>query len=569
MDYNKVFNTWLNFKDLDLSLRAELESIKDNEEEKIMRFSKDLEFGTGGLRGIMGAGSNNMNIYTVRRATAGLAKYLVDSGKSDKCVAIAYDSRNNSALFAKDTALVLAKHGVKAYLFDALRPTPELSFAVRKLKCAAGVVITASHNPKEYNGYKAYGEDGAQVINEAADAITKNMESIDPFSVLPMDEHEAMEKGLLIYISKEVDEAYYEVILAHSINKYYIKRANLKIIYTPFHGAGNIPVREIIKRCGNNLLVVPEQEMPDGNFPTVASPNPENFEGFALAIEKARQENANLIIGTDPDSDRVGVVIKNDDGEYIPLTGNQTGALLTEYMLSEMKKNGTLPKNAVVIKTVVTNEITRKITENYGVELIDVLTGFKFIAEKIREYENTKEKTYILGFEESYGYLPGTYVRDKDAVCASMLIIEMACRYALEGMTLYNGLNELYKKYGRFGEYGESRYFRGIDGMEKISKIMQSLRSNPPHSIAGSPVVSYKDIECGIEYDLKEGTEKPLELPKSNVLRYVTEDNTFLAFRPSGTEPKFKIYAGFFSDKHEEKTTAIKKTIEELIGGNK
>lgn len=568
MNYRDKYNAWLNFKDLDPGLREELETIKDNDEEIKMRFASDLEFGTGGIRGIMGAGTNNMNIYTVRRATAGLARFLLDSGTPGKGVVIAFDSRHNSQSFAKETALTLAACGVKTYLFRSLRPTPLLSFAVRFLSCAAGVMVTASHNPKEYNGYKVYGDDGGQVIFEAADAIMKNMEAIGHFDVKPMNEDKAAEAGLLVYVGKEVDEAFYNAILEQSIDKDCIAKANLKVIYTPYHGAGNIPVREVLKRRGLDLIVVPEQEKPDGDFPTVKSPNPENPEGFALAIELAKKENSDLIIGTDPDSDRVGVIIRNDKGEYVPLTGNQTGALLTEYMLGAKEKSGTLPENAVVIKTIVTNEIIRRITDFYGVELVDVLTGFKYIAEKIREYEKTNEKTFVLGFEESYGYLPGSYVRDKDAVCASMLIIEMASSYALRRMTLFDGLKELTEKYGNFGEYGESLYFRGVDAIDKIQNLMERLRTNPPQEISGSRVVSYIDVKAGKEYSIVDGTEKAIDLPKSDVLRFVTEDKTFIAFRPSGTEPKFKIYAGFIMDEHEKKIEALKKSIKELLGGD-
>lgn len=566
MNYIDKYNSWLEFADSEI--KKELEDIKGNDNEIKERFALELEFGTGGLRGIMGAGTNRMNIYTVRRATCGLAKYIKKTGAQDKGVAIAYDSRHNSQLFALEAAKVLAREGVKAYLFDALRPTPELSFAVRHLSCAAGIVVTASHNPKEYNGYKVYGEDGGQVVFEAADAITEYISTLNIFKdVDAMDEQEAIDKGLLTYIGAEVDEAFYAAVLNEAINPECAAKSDLKIVYTPFHGAGNIPVREILRRIGiKNVIVVPEQELPDGDFPTVKSPNPENPEGFALAIELAKKENCSLIIGTDPDADRTGIIVRNTSGEYIALTGNQTGALIVEYVLSQRKEKGTLPQNAVVIKTIVTNEIINRITEFYAVELVDVLTGFKYIAEKIKEYEQTGEKAYVFGFEESYGYLPGTYVRDKDAVGASMLIASMAAWYGARGMSLYDGLCEIYEKYGHYGEWTDNIYFEGIDGMEKINAIMERLRENAPKEIGGSAVTAYMDVQKGFRYDALKNERVQIDLPESNVLRYETEDGSFIAFRPSGTEPKFKVYAGFVSENHEDKKKKIEADIRKLIG---
>ncbi len=567
MTYTEKFEKWIKSDKLDEKSRAELLAIRGNEDEMKMRMERDMEFGTGGLRGIMRVGSNGMNVYTVRHASCALAKYLSDN-KLSGGVAIAFDSRNNSALFAIEAAKTLAFYGIKTYIFDSLRPTPELSFAVRFLKCSAGIVVTASHNPKEYNGYKVYGDDGAQVVFEAADAIMKNMNETDILEdVHTADEKEAREKGLINTIGAEVDEAFYKAVASVAINPEVIKKANLSFVYTPFHGAGNIPVREVLRRAGvQNIEVVKEQEMPDGNFPTVKSPNPENPEGFALAIKLAKEKNIDLIIGTDPDSDRVGLIVRDKDGNYVPLTGNQTGALLVNYVLSQKKETGTLPQNAAVIKTIVTNEISDKICAHYGADVFNVLTGFKFIAEKIKEFEESGSHTYVFGFEESYGYLPGTYVRDKDAVGASLLIAEMASYYKLRGMSVYDGLCELFEKFGHFGEWVDNIYFEGVDGMERIAAIMNKLRENAPDIVGGSRVVRYSDVLKGVTYNIQNKTEEKLSLPSSNVLRFVTEDGTFIAFRPSGTEPKFKIYTGFVCDDHETKKEALKKDIYALIG---
>mgnify|MGYP004717861253 CR=1 FL=1 len=567
MTYTEKFEKWIKSDKLDEKSRAELLAIRGNEDEMKMRMERDMEFGTGGLRGIMRAGSNGMNVYTVRHASCALAKYLSDN-KLSGGVAIAFDSRNNSALFAIEAAKTLAFYGIKTYIFDSLRPTPELSFAVRFLKCSAGIVVTASHNPKEYNGYKVYGDDGAQVVFEAADAIMKNMNETDILEdVHTADEKEAREKGLINTIGAEVDEAFYKAVASVAINPEVIKKANLSFVYTPFHGAGNIPVREVLRRAGvQNIEVVKEQEMPDGNFPTVKSPNPENPEGFALAIKLAKEKNIDIIIGTDPDSDRVGLIVRDKDGNYVPLTGNQTGALLVNYVLSQKKETGTLPQNAAVIKTIVTNEISDKICAHYGADVFNVLTGFKFIAEKIKEFEESGSHTYVFGFEESYGYLPGTYVRDKDAVGASLLIAEMASYYKLRGMSVYDGLCELFEKFGHFGEWVDNIYFEGVDGMERIAAIMNKLRENAPDIVGGSRVVRYSDVLKGVTYNIQNKTEEKLSLPSSNVLRFVTEDGTFIAFRPSGTEPKFKIYTGFVCDDHETKKEALKKDIYALIG---
>jgi len=570
MTYLEKYKKWMDYEGLDKTLKSELIEIENNENEIKERFFADLEFGTGGLRGILGAGAGRMNIYTVRQATQGLALYLLEKGLEDKGVVIAYDSRNFSVEFAHEAARVLAANGVLAYVFDELRPTPELSFAVRYLKCAAGIVITASHNPAKYNGYKVYGDDGGQVTADAADTIIKKINDLDIFAdVLVMDENEAVNNGLIKTIGEEVDNEFYKCVMAESINKEAITKAadNFKIVYTPFHGAGNKPVRKVLSMMGfKHVFVVPEQEKPDGNFPTVKSPNPEDKEGFYLAIELAKRENIDLIIGTDPDSDRVGVLVRNKDGEFIALTGNQTGVLLTEYVLSQKRAKGIMPENPVLIKTIVTTEMIRAITDEYNVELMDVLTGFKYIADKVLEFEQKGDKSYVFGFEESYGYMPGSYVRDKDAVCSSMLIAEMAAWYSLKGKSLYDALNELYEKYGNYKEWVKNIYIEGVDGIEKIAGMMENLRKNLPTEIGLSKVSAYSDYKEGLRHDLLTGKSEPTNLPTSNVLRFELEDKTWIAFRPSGTEPKFKIYAGVVSKgDNSDKIKAIEKSVDMLL----
>ncbi|MBE7016027.1 MAG: phospho-sugar mutase [Ruminococcaceae bacterium] len=520
MDSKKEYLKWLEKSDeatkKELSAMTE-DDIKEN-------FFRDLEFGTGGLRGIMAAGINRMNIYTVRKATQGLAMEVLDSGDAkDKGVVVAYDSRNNSALFAKEAANVLCANGIKTYLFDSLRPTPELSFAVRYLGCARGIVITASHNPKEYNGYKVYGEDGGQIPPETADKIIKYISEVDVFDGVKL-----CDDAQPIIVGKEVDDAFIAAIKEQSYN--ISIPDDFKMIYTPIHGSGNIPVRRILEEIGvKNLFVVPEQEKPDGNFPSVVSPNPENAEAFTIAVKYAKEQGADLIIGTDPDSDRIGVVVKDSKGEYVVFTGNQTGALLCEYILRKAKEAGTLPEKATVVKTIVTTEMVKPICDAYGATLVDVLTGFKFIGEKIMEYELEGDKErYMLGFEESYGYLKGTYARDKDAVVAAMLITEMAADYKKSGKTLYDALMDLYKEYGFFRESLETKTLTGIEGMEMIKKIMKKFRENE------LPV----PVERLIDY--KDGVDG---LPPSDVLKFFIKDGWF-AVRPSGTEPKIKFYFG-------------------------
>ncbi len=558
MDYLKEYEKWLAYDGLDTDLREELKTISNPEQIREL-FSKELEFGTAGLRGIMGAGTNRMNVHVVRKTTQGLASYIIEEGKEEKGVVIAYDSRNNSYEFARESARVLSANNVKVYLFESLRPTPMLSFAVRHLGCAAGIVITASHNPKEYNGYKVYGEDGGQAANELANAIQKKIEQTDIFADV---KYNTDDSGIIM-IGKEVDEEYYKKAEDVIIDRDVINKASdLKFVYTPFHGSGNVPVREILKRTGfTNVSVVKEQELPDGDFPTVASPNPENIEGFALAIELAKKEKADLIIGTDPDADRVGLVAKTSDGTFKVITGNQLGALLTQYILDRKKETNTLPQNPVIITTIVSSRLAEKIAKSYNAEVCDVLTGFKYIADKIHEYEQTKEKTYLLGFEESYGYLPVTHVRDKDAVVASLLIAEMAAYYSLKNMTLHDALAEIFEKYGTYRELTVNIQSEGVDGIEKIANAMKSLRENLPQSFMGVKVKTYSDYLEGKTVDIKTGEETKTGLPSSNVLRFILEDETFIAFRPSGTEPKFKIYVGVVDKNPEDFANAAKELI--------
>ena len=571
MNYMDKYEEWCKVPDLDADLKEELAAIRGNDTEIKERFQNDLEFGTAGLRGIIGAGTNRMNRYTVCRATQGIAEYIKAQGEEAKGVAIAYDCRHKSDFFAMESAKVLAANGIKAYLFDELRPTPELSFAIRYLGCAAGINITASHNPKEYNGYKAYGPDGGQIANAFADTVIESIDSIGYFDgILSMDEQEAKEKGLLQIIAQEVDDAFLAQVFSQRINPDVVQEAkDLKIIYTPFHGAGNKSVRKILDMCGfTNVMVVKEQEQPDGDFPTVASPNPENKEGFEIAIRMAKEQGVDLIIGTDPDSDRVGVVVRNGD-EYEVLTGNQTGALLGDYILSQRRAKGTMPHDPFLVKTVVTSEMIRSIAKAYDVEVMETLTGFKYIAEKIKEFDDTDKKRYVFGFEESYGYLIGTYARDKDAVVATMLICEMAAYYHTKGMNLYEALQALFRKYDYFAESVKNIYRTGVDGVAEIQAMMEKVRSNIPTTIGTLPVLAYRDYSVDKRVDLVNGTEAPLGLPKSNVLYFELGNGTFAALRPSGTEPKFKLYFsahGKTKEESEDTLSMMQQAFDEIFG---
>lgn len=544
MNYSEKYRNWLQSDIINEETKNELRNIKDDKEIED-RFYKDLEFGTGGLRGIIGAGTNRMNIYTVSKATQGFANYLTEAFENPS-VAIAYDSRNMSKEFAKATALTLAANNIKVYLYEGLRPTPVLSFTVRHLNCTGGVVITASHNPKEYNGYKVYDEFGGQVTDLKAKKIIDFVNNINDFSEIKnITEEEAIEKGLLNYIGEDVDKAYIEKVKGLTIREDLVKdnAKDLKIIYTPIHGSGNIPVRRVLNELGyENLTVVKEQELPNGNFPTAPYPNPEDPKVFEIALNMAKEENPDIIFGTDPDCDRIGVVVKDSDGEYKVLTGNQTGLLLTDYILSSLKETGKLPENGVVIKTIVTTEGAREIANHYGVEIIDVLTGFKYIGEKIREFKESNEKTYLFGFEESYGYLAGDFVRDKDAVIAGMLISEMTLYYKKKGLSLAEGLNALYEKFGFFKEELVSIELKGKEGQEKIATCIDSLRNAAITEIGNVKVRTKLDYKLSTEENLIENTKTNIELPKSNVLKFILENGSSFVVRPSGTEPKMKVY---------------------------
>lgn len=573
MDYLEKYEFWLTSEAFDDKTKEELEAIRGNEKEIKERFYKDLEFGTGGLRGIIGAGTNRMNRYTVGKATQGLASYILKNNPdgAEMGVAIAYDSRNMSPEFAENAALVLNANGIKAYIFDELRPTPELSYAVRTLGCTAGIVVTASHNPPEYNGYKVYWADGAQVVAPRDRGIIEEVNAITDFSrVKTMDKEEAVKAGLFNVIGSAIDDGFVKAIMEQAVRPEEVKQAeDMVIVYTPLHGTGNKPVRRVLKEAGfKNVFVVPEQELPDKNFSTVGYPNPEDPKAFTLAIELAKKKNADIIVGTDPDADRIGVVIRDNDGGYSVMTGNMTGALLTEYVLSGRKEKGRLPSDAAVIKTIVTTEMVRAISENYGAELLEVLTGFKFIGEKIKQFEEDHSKTFVFGFEESYGCLAGTYARDKDAVGAAMLVCEMAAYYKNRGMTLYDALNELYRKYGVYREGVKSVTLKGIDGAEQIQKIMAYLRSNTPKEFAGYRTVWKKDYKTKEFVNMVTGEKAESSLPVSDVLYYNLEDGAWLCVRPSGTEPKIKFYMGVKGDSLKEaeaKVSDMEKAVDELL----
>lgn len=572
MGYRDEYQSWLDRFSADEKLVAELKSIT-NEKEIEDRFYTDLSFGTAGMRGVLGMGRNRMNIYTVRRASFGLADYLLNAGIADAGVVIAYDSRNMSSEFAKEAALSLAARGVKAFLFDALRPVPVLSFAVRHLGTAAGIVITASHNPPQYNGYKVYAADGAQLGPEAADAVTVAIRSLSYFDLKPMAEEEAMEKGLLTIVgNKEVDDAYIEMIKGLSLRPELLqeKGKELSIVYTPLHGSGNVPVRRMLKELGvTHVAVVKEQEMPDGNFPTVKAPNPEDPNAFTLAIPLARQTGATVVFGTDPDCDRMGVAVLDKEGVFHTLTGNQIGCLLLSHVLSSRKQNGTLPANGAAVKSIVSTELARAICADYGVTLFDVLTGFKFIGEKIQQFEETGNYQFMFGFEESFGFLSGTRVRDKDGVNASLLLCEAACAADAEGVTLYDKLQQLFEKYGYFTEKVVSVTLPGIDGVQRMKDIMAALRTQPPKVLAGLQVTAFRDYLKGTRLDIATGEEKELGLPKADVLYFELENGNWMCIRPSGTEPKIKLYIntrGTTEEAANQLNDQLKAASEALIG---
>lgn len=545
MNYRDAYESWLRRFAKDEATVAELKSIAQDEQEIEDRFYTELAFGTGGLRGVLGMGTNRMNVYNVRRATMGLAKYLIDQGIADRGVTVAYDSRNMSDVFARQTALTLAAAGVKAYLFDSLRPVPVLSYSVRHLHAAGGVIITASHNPPKYNGYKVYGEDGAQIGLEAADAITKYIRSLQYEQCAPMAEDEAREKGLLQIIgAKEVDDDYIRMIKGLALRPELLEKRgkDLNIVYTPLHGSGNVPVRRMLQEVGvTHVTVVPEQEKPDGNFPTVTAPNPEDPAAFRLAIPLAEKVGASVVFGTDPDCDRLGAAVRDGAGVFHTLTGNQIACLMLYHILTSLKEKGTLPKNGAVVKSVVSTELARAICDDFGVAMVEVLTGFKFIGEKIQQFEETGSHTFLFGFEESFGYLSGTQVRDKDGVNASLLLCEAACACMDRGETLYDALQAIYRRYGYYQERGVSVTLPGKDGAEKIQRMMTAMRANPPKALAGVRVLAVRDFLRGARVDAS-GAETALDFPHSNVLYFELEGGNWVCVRPSGTEPKIKLY---------------------------
>ncbi|NOU95066.1 phospho-sugar mutase [Paenibacillus sp. LMG 31456] len=529
------YQLWMNDPAIDDNTKLELKGIANEPKEIEDRFYRDLEFGTGGLRGVIGAGTNRINLYTVGRATQGLAQFIKKSQKSSPSAVIAYDSRNQSPEFALEAAKVLAGNGIKAYVFESLRPTPELSYAVRALKADAGIVVTASHNPPEYNGYKVYGADGGQLVPEQAEQVIAEIQKVQSFSDVQRETRlQAETKGLLQWVGQDLDESYTQAVTAVSLNSDIVKQMsdNFRIVFTPLHGAGNLSVRAVLQAIGfEQVSVVAEQELPDAKFSTVKSPNPEEKDAFSLAIRLAKQVDADIIIGTDPDCDRMGAVVKDADGEYFVLTGNQSGAIMVDYLLSSLKQRQALPQNGVVIKTIVTSEMGAAVAEHYGVETLNTLTGFKYIGEKMTQFEATKEAEFLFGYEESYGYLAGNYARDKDAVIASMLICEAAAYYKNQGKTLYEVLQELYERHGYFLEKLESRTLKGKDGVEQIQAIMEDWRSEPPVEINGQQVAKVEDFSLGL-----------YGLPIENVLKYTLADNSWFCLRPSGTEPKIKVY---------------------------
>lgn len=573
MDYKEIYESWLANPYFDEDTKAELLSIKTDDKEIKERFYKDLEFGTAGLRGIIGAGTNRMNIYTVRKTTQGLANYIKKQNGESKGVAIAFDSRRMSPEFAAEAALCLSANGIKAYLFESLRPTPELSFAVRELGCIAGINITASHNPPEYNGYKVYWEDGAQITPPHDSGIMGEVQAVTDYNdVLTMDKDDAIAKGLCTIIGKDIDDKYIARLKEQVKHPEAIKAMGkeLKIVYTPLHGTGNIPARRILKELGfENVYVVPEQELPDGEFPTVGYPNPEADEAFVLGLKLAKEVDADLVLATDPDADRLGVRVKDKNGKYHNLTGNMSGCLLAEYTISQIQAlNGKLPEDGALIKTIVTTNMADAIAKSYNIRLIECLTGFKYIGQQILGFETTGKGTYLFGFEESYGCLIGTHARDKDAIVATMALCEAAAFYKTQGKTLWDAMIDMYEKYGYYLDDVKSISLSGIEGLAKIQSIMETLRSNPPKEIAGLTVMSARDYKKDEVVDTQTGAVSSTGLPSSNVLYYDLTDDAWLCVRPSGTEPKIKFYYGIKGTSMEDayaKSAAVNEALESLI----
>ena len=561
MDYFEKYQQWIASDYFDENTKKELQSLNGNDNEIMDRFFKDLEFGTGGLRGVLGAGSNRMNIYTVRRATQGLANYIISQKGESKGVAIAYDSRNMSVEFAKTAALCLAANNIKAYVFDSLRPTPELSFALRHLGCIAGIVITASHNPAEYNGYKVYWEDGAQITYPKDVEIIAEVNKITDYSTCKtMEEEAAIKVGLLQMIGKEIDDLYMAELKKLVVNPVGEIGKEFKIVYTPLNGTGNIPVRRILKEIGfENVYVVPEQEMPDGNFTTVGYPNPEDPKVFTLAKKLADEVGADIILATDPDADRLGVVVRDDHGEWVLLNGNMSGCIIAEYVFSQKAEQGILPDNAALIKTIVSGNMSDQIAKHYNARLIEVLTGFKYIGEQIKLFEETGSNTYVFGYEESYGCLVGTHSRDKDAVNAVMTFCEAAAYYKSKGITIYQQLQNMFKQYGYYKEGLVSVTLKGIEGMTKIKEIMDGYRVNPPKMAGDYKVLKIRDYQEDTITDLETGAITPTGLPKSDVLYFDMSDDAWCAVRPSGTEPKIKFYFGVKGEDEMDATAKLDK----------
>ena len=574
-DYKAIYEEWLSNPYFDQETKEELRAIRADEKEIKERFYMDLEFGTAGLRGVIGAGINRMNIYTVRRATQGLADYILEQGGAERGVAIAYDSRRMSPEFSDEAARTLAANGIKAYRFESLRPTPELSFAVRELGCIAGINITASHNPPEYNGYKVYWEDGAQFTPPHDKGVTEKVMAITDLSaVRTMSREEAEASGLYVTIGAEIDDKYIAQVKAQVVNQAAIDRMQdqISIVYTPLHGTGNIPARRVMKELGfEHVYVVPEQELPDGNFPTVSYPNPE--EAFELGLKLAKEKNADLVLATDPDADRLGVYVKDDkSSKYIPLTGNMSGALLCDYVLSQKQANGQIPADGQVVKSIVTTNLVDAVAAHYGAELIEVLTGFKWIGKQILKNEQEGKGTYLFGMEESYGCLIGSYARDKDAISATAALCEAAAYYKEKGMTLWDAMIAMYEKYGYYKDAVQAISLKGIEGLEKIQKIMEYFRNNTPAEFAGSKVISVRDYKADTIRDMASGEVKPTGLPSSNVLYYDLEDQAWLCVRPSGTEPKIKFYYGVkgtsladADEKSEKLGQAVQKLVEPML----
>ncbi|MHA4261909.1 phospho-sugar mutase [Bacillus cereus] len=550
MNWKQEFSRWLSYAQLDAELKEQLENMKQDEKKIEDSFYKNLEFGTGGMRGELGAGTNRLNVYTVRKATKGLASFIEKLGEEAKKrgVVVAYDSRHKSPEFAMEVAATLGARGITTYVFESLRPTPVLSFAVRHLHTVSGIVLTASHNPPEYNGYKVYGEDGGQLPPKEADELISYVNAVeDELTVEVADVEQLKTDGLLHIIGQEVDDAYAAELNNVIINKEMVQKVgkDLKIVFTPLHGTSNISVRRGLKEVGfTDVTVVKEQELPDPNFSTVKSPNPEEHAAFEYAIRDGEKVGADVLIATDPDADRLGVAVRNHNGEFQVLTGNQTGALMLDYLLSQKKENGTLPENGVVLKTIVTSEIGRTIAKAYGLDTVDTLTGFKFIGEKIRQYEESGQYEFQFGYEESYGYLIRPFCRDKDAVQSVLFACEVAAYYKSQGKTLYDGLLEVFEKYGFFREDLVSLTLKGKDGAEKIQEMMATFRENPPKEVAGLTVVAVEDYKASIVTSLQDGHKEEIHLPKSNVLKYQLEDGSWFCLRPSGTEPKIKFYFG-------------------------